>query len=174
VALIGIAFAVTAFPVMASAAADGDRARFTRLVATNLITITVLTVGAAIGLYLVGGFAIEFFLGGEAFDADDVATTTLLLGAFALSVPLEAATHLLSRAIYSTRNTILPVIASVVGLVVTVGAVNALIEGQGILALPFGFAAGLAAKVAVLGVALVFRVRSVGNDPGTDARPAGP
>ena len=162
VALIGIAFAVTAFPVMAAAAADGDRARFTRLVVTNLLTISVLTIIAAIGLYLVGGFAIEFFLAGAAFDADDVATTSLLLGAFALSVPLEAATHLLSRAIYSTRNTILPVIASVVGLGVTVLAVNALLNDQGVLALPLGFAAGLAAKVAVLGIAIVFRLGRVG------------
>lgn len=163
VALIGIAFAVTAFPVMAAAAADGDRARFTRLVATNLVTITVLTTLAAIGLYLVGGLAIEFFLGGEAFDAADVATTSLLLGAFALSVPLEAVTHLLSRAIYSTRNTILPVIASVVGLAVTVLAVNALLDEQGVLALPLGFAAGLVAKVAILGLALVVRLRTVGD-----------
>ncbi|MEA2025996.1 MAG: lipid II flippase MurJ, partial [Chloroflexota bacterium] len=169
VALIGIAFAVTAFPVMSAAAAAGDRKRFTRLVVTNLITITVLTVGAAIGLYLVGGFAIELFLGGEAFDADDVARTSLLLGAFALSVPLEAATHLLARAIYSTRNTILPVIASVTGLIVTVGAVNLLLDEHGIVALPLGFAAGLTGKVAVLAVALVFRVRTVGADPGVDA-----
>lgn len=171
VALIGIAFAVTAFPVMSAAAADGDRKRFTRLVVTNLITISVLTVGAAIGLYLVGGFAIELFLGGEAFDADDVARTSLLLGAFALSVPLEAATHLLARAIYSTRNTILPVIASVTGLIVTVGAVNLLLDEHGIVALPLGFAAGLAAKVVVLAIALVFRVRTVGANPSTGPGP---
>lgn len=172
VSLIGIAFSVAAFPVMAAAASDGDRTRFSRLVATNLVTITLLSTGAAIGLYLVGGFAIELFLGGEAFDAEDVALTTLLLGAFALSVPLEAATHLLSRAIYSTRNTILPVTASVVGLVVTVGMVNALTAAHGIVALPLGFAAGLAAKVGVLGIAVVFRVRSVGRDSGIDVGPA--
>lgn len=163
VALIGIAFAVTAFPVMSAAAADGDRRRFARLVVTNLITITVLTVVAAIGLWLVGGFAIDLFLGGEAFDADDVATTTLLLGAFALSVPLEAATHLLARAIYSTRNTIIPVTASVAALIVTVTAVNALLDEHGVVALPLGFAIGLAVKVAVLGVGVVFRVRTVGR-----------
>ena len=55
VSLIGIAFSVAAFPVMASAAAAGDRARFVRLVATNLVTITVLTVFAAVVLALVGG-----------------------------------------------------------------------------------------------------------------------
>jgi putative peptidoglycan lipid II flippase len=164
VSLIGIAFAVAAFPVMSAAAADGDRPRFTRLVFTNLTTITVLTIGAAIGLWLVGGFAIELFLGGEAFDAEDVATTTLLLNAFAISVPLEAVTHLLARAIYSTRNTILPVAASVLGLIVTVLAVGALTAEHGIVALPLGFAAGQAAKVAVLLVALVYRLPSVGRE----------
>ncbi len=170
VALIGVAFAVTAFPVMSAVAADGDRARFTRLVATNLVTITVLTLIAAVGLWLVGGFAVELFLGGEAFDAEDVQLTTMLLGAFALSVPLEAMTHLLSRALYSTNNTILPVIASVTALVVTVITVNLLLDEQGVVALPLGFAAGLAAKVGVSGVALVFRLRTVGTAPSVEAR----
>ena len=169
VALIGVAFAVTAFPVMSAVAADGDRARFTRLVATNLVTITVLTLIAAVGLWLVGGFAVELFLGGEAFDAEDVQLTTMLLGAFALSVPLEAMTHLLSRALYSTNNTILPVIASVTALVVTVVTVNLLLDEQGVVALPLGFAAGLGAKVGVSGVALVFRLRTVGTAPSVDA-----
>ena len=169
VALIGIAFAVTAFPVMSAAAADGDRRRFVRLVLTNLVTISVLTVGAALGLWLVGGFAIELFLGGEAFDADDIETTTILLSAFALSVPLEAATHLLARAIYSTRNTIIPVTASVAALVVTVTAVNTLIDEHGVVALPIGFGVGLGVKVAVLAVGLVFRVRTVGPSEGTAA-----
>ena len=166
VALIGVAFAVTAFPVMSAAAADGDRARFTRLVVTNLITVSVLSLGAAVGLWLVGGFAVELFLGGEAFDADDVELTTMLLGAFALSVPLEAVTHLLSRALYSTSNTILPVMASVAGLVVTVLTVNLLLDEHGIVALPLGFVAGLAAKVMVSAVALAFRLRTVGTAPG--------
>jgi putative peptidoglycan lipid II flippase len=168
VSLVGIAFAVAAFPVMAAAASDGDRPRFARLVATNLATITLLTVAAAIGLYVVGGLAIESFLGGEAFDAEDVALTTALLGAFALSAPLEAVTHLLARAVYSTRNTILPVIASVAGLAVTVAAVSVLTAEHGIVALPLGFAAGQAAKVVLLGIALVLRLPSVGGaDPGT-------
>jgi putative peptidoglycan lipid II flippase len=166
VALIGVAFAVTAFPVMSAAAADGDRVRFTRLVATNLVIISVLTVFAAVGLWLVGGLAIDLFLGGAAFDAEDVELTTMLLGAFALSVPLEAVTHLLSRALYSTSNTILPVAASVVGLVVTVLTVNLLLDAHGIVALPFGFAAGLAAKVVVSSIALAFRLRTVGTAPG--------
>ena len=135
---------------------------------TNLVTISLLTTAAAVTLWLVGGRAVEALLGGEAFDAEDVATTTMLLGAFALSVPLEAVIQLLSRAIYSTHDTILPVLASVTGLVVTVGTVELLADPRGIVALPLGFAAGLAAKVTLLLVAVRRRVSTVGR-PGRGA-----
>jgi peptidoglycan biosynthesis protein MviN/MurJ (putative lipid II flippase) len=112
-------------------------------------------------LWLVGRQAIELLLGGEAFDAEDVATTTMLLGAFALSVPLEALIQLLSRAIYSTHDTILPVLASVTGLVVTVGAVELLADSRGIVALPLAFAAGLAVRLVLLLAALAVRTRRI-------------
>ena len=162
VSLVGIAFAVAAFPVMARAASDGDGARFRRLVLVNLATIALLTSLAAIGLIVVGGLAIELFLGGEAFDAEDVALTTQLLAVFALAVPFEAVSHLLSRAVYSTRNTILPVAASLLGLGVTVAVVLLLAPGIGIVALPTGFVAGQATEVVLLLGAIVVRSRSVG------------
>ncbi len=165
VSLIGIAFSVAAFPILAGAAAAGDRARFTRLVVTNLVTISLLTTAAAVTLWLVGGRAVEVLLGGEAFDAEDVATTTMLLGAFALSVPLEALIQLLSRAIYSTHDTILPVLASVTGLVVTVATVELLADTRGIVALPLGFAAGLAVRLVLLLGALAVRTRRIGVRP---------
>jgi putative peptidoglycan lipid II flippase len=163
VSLVGIAFAVAAFPVMATAATDGDRARFRRVVLTNLTTIIVLTALAALGLILVGGLAIELFLGGEAFDAEDVELTTQLLVVFALAVPFEAASHLLSRAVYSTRNTILPVAASLIGLGVTVGTVLVLAPELDMVALPLGFVTGQATEVALLLAAFAVRVRSVGS-----------
>jgi putative peptidoglycan lipid II flippase len=161
VSLIGVAFSVAAFPVLSAAYAAGDRARFAGLVRTNLLTITVLTVGAAVALAVVAELAISVLLGGEAFDAEDVALTTLLLGAFAISVPLESATHLLARAVYATHNTILPVIASIVGLVTTIVTANLLAAPVGLVALPLAFAAGMAAKVSVLGVVVTVRTRGM-------------
>jgi putative peptidoglycan lipid II flippase len=170
VSIIGAAFAVAAFPVLATAVAAGDRQRFVRVVATNFITIGVLTVGAAIALWLLGGLAIELFLGGEAFDAEDAATTTLLLGVFALSVPLESLNQLLSRSVYSTHNTILAVLASLAGLAVTVAGVTALSDSQGIVALPLGFALGQGARMVLLLGALALRIPHVGlrESPGND------
>jgi putative peptidoglycan lipid II flippase len=171
VSIIGVAFSVAAFPVMAAAASAGERARFRRLVATNAATIGVLTVGAAITLVLVGGLAIEVFLGGEAFDAEDVATTTLLLGAFALSVPLEALNQLFARAVYSTHDTILPVLASLAGLLVTVVSVSVLADAEGIVGLPLGFAIGQGTRLVLLVGALALRLPTIGRGRPPARRP---
>jgi putative peptidoglycan lipid II flippase len=162
VSLIGVAFSVAAFPVLAAAAAAGDRPRYIRLVTTNLATITLATTAAALLLYVVAGTVVRVFLGGEAFDAEDVRTTSLVIGAFTLSIPLESVTHLLSRAIYATHNTLMPVAASIAGLIATVGTVELLVPTSGIVALPLGFTAGQGVKVLILAAALVIRTRTVG------------
>jgi putative peptidoglycan lipid II flippase len=169
VSIIGAAFAVAAFPVLATAAADGQWSRFRRVVVTNALTIGLLTVAAAVTLVVLGGLAIELFLGGESFDAEDIATTTLLLGAFALAVPPEALAQLLSRAVYATHDTILPVLASLAGLAVTVITVEWLSDAQGATALPLGFAAGQGIRMLLLVGALVLRLRRVGGRGGDGA-----
>ncbi len=158
VALIGIAFSVAAFPVLSRVAATGDAPRFRSLVRDNVLTIGALSVAAAVSLALVAGLAIGAFLGGGRFDDQDVATTTALLTVFAVSVPLEALTHVLTRAIFATHHTLLPVVASVVGLLAIIGAVELLRPSQGLMALPIGFAAGMAVKVVMLLVTLRHRI----------------
>ncbi|MFN8621865.1 MAG: lipid II flippase MurJ [Chloroflexota bacterium] len=159
VSLVGVAFSVAAFPVLAAAVASGDRARFVRTVGVNTLTIGALTTVAGVLLLVLGERIVGIFLGGDAFDDADVALTGAILGAFALSVPLEALTHLLARAVYATRNTLLPVLASLAGLAVTVVTVELLKDGQGLVALPLSFAAGQGVKVLLLGLALLVRIR---------------
>jgi peptidoglycan biosynthesis protein MviN/MurJ (putative lipid II flippase) len=161
VSVIGIAFALAAFPSLSAAYAAGDRRAFVGRLTTGLLSVTVLTVGAAIALAMVGRLAIEVFLGGGAFDAEDVALTAGVLAAFAISVPFESLTHLLSRAIYATRNTVLQVLSSLAALGVTVLATLTLVEPMGVAAIPIGFAIGNAAKVALLGLALLIRLRTL-------------
>ena len=75
-----------------------------------------------------GELGIGILLGGGAFDAADVALTGSLLAAFAISVPFESLSHLLSRAIYATRHTMLQVLASIAGLAVTIVATLVLVD----------------------------------------------
>jgi putative peptidoglycan lipid II flippase len=159
VSLIGIAFSVAAFPVLSRVASSGDRGGFGRLVRDDVLLIGGLSVLAGLALALVSGLAIRLLLGGEAFDEEDVAITTTLLVAFAISVPLESLTHVLARSIYATRHTLLPVVASVVGLAVIVVTLEALRGSEGLVAVPVAFAAGMAARVAILVVALAWRTR---------------
>jgi putative peptidoglycan lipid II flippase len=159
VSVLGVAFALAAFPALSKAHAVGDRAGFLRVLGANLVSIAVITTAAAIALAIVGELGIRLLLGGGAFDAADVARTSALLVAFAISIPFESVTHLLSRAIYATRHTVLQVLASLAGLGITVLATWLLLPSLGVIAIPIGFAIGMAAKVALLGLALLVRLR---------------
>jgi hypothetical protein len=94
-----------------------------------------------------------------------------VLAVFAISVPLESLTHLLSRAIYATRNTILPTLASIAGFVATVISAQALVPRIGLAAIPAGFAIGMGLKVAILAAALVPRIAGIGAVPVGARRP---
>ena len=161
VSLVGIAFALAVFPALSTAYATGDRRGFLQIVVTNLASITLVTLASAIGLVVLGEVAIRVLLGGGAFDAEDVAMTASVLAAFAISVPFESLSHLLSRAIYATRHTILQVLASLAGLAITVAATLLLVDGVGIIAIPLGFAIGQAGKTVLLALALWIRIRTL-------------
>ncbi|MGH2357089.1 MAG: murein biosynthesis integral membrane protein MurJ [Candidatus Limnocylindria bacterium] len=165
VSLIGVSFSLAAFPTLASAFAARDRRRFGAGLATNLVAISVLTGASAVALYLLSGVAIGVLLGGGAFDAADIALTSTVLAAFAISVPFESLTHLLSRAIYATHNTLLQVLASLGGFGLTVAVTGLLAPRIGITAIPLGFAAGQVARVALLSLALAWRLRAFGGEP---------
>ncbi len=167
VSLIGVAFSLAAFPALAAAYAAGDRPAFSRLVRTNILTIGALTVGAAIGLAVVGGVAIDALLGGGAFDADDVARTAAVLAAFAISVPFESLGHLVSRAIYATRHTLLQVVATLSGFAVTIVATLALVDSLGVVAIPIGFSLGSAVRLVLLLAVLLPRIRRMPVAPPT-------
>ncbi|MCA1570549.1 MAG: hypothetical protein LC798_09600 [Chloroflexi bacterium] len=159
VSLIGVAFSLAVFPALSMAHAVDDRRGFLRLVRTNLVSIALLTTVAALVLAAVGELAIRVLLGGGAFDAEDVTLTSAVLAAFAISIPFESLTHLLSRAIYATRNTLLQVLASLAGLGITVLSTQLLVGELSVVAIPIGFAIGQAGKVVLLALAVTIRMR---------------
>ena len=86
-----------------------------------------------------------------------------MVAAFALSIPFDALAYPLSRGLYATHDTLRQVIASFAGL----GGGRArdrrpLVPSQAILAIPFGYAAGMIAKDVLLAVFLAGRVRRIG------------
>jgi len=161
VSLIGVSFSLAVFPVLAGAFAAGDGGAFRGVLAKNVITIALLTVVAAVGLFVLSGVLVEVLLGGGKFGPDDVARTSMLVAAFALSIPLDALAYPLSRGLYATHDTIRQVTSSFAGLGAVVLVTQSLIQPLGILAIPFGYAAGLLIKDSLLGLFLASRVRRI-------------
>ena len=163
VSLIGMSFAIAAFPAMSAAYAAGDRRGFARVFGINFATIGILSTCAAVGLLIVGGFVIRTVLGGGQFDSEDVARTTLVLAVFTASIPLESLTNLMARAMYATHNTLLPTIAAVSGFVATVVSAQVLSHSLGLAVIPAAYSIGMGTRVLILAVVLAPRMARIGR-----------
>jgi putative peptidoglycan lipid II flippase len=157
--LIAIPFSLAIFPVLSLAYADQDLATFRRLLRRNVLTIGSLTALAGAGLFVLSGVVVEVLLGGGKFGPEDVARTSAVVAAFAISIPFDALAYPLSRGLYATHDTIRQVAASFVGLGVIVVVSQAIVPTAGILAIPLSYAAGMAVKDALLAFFLVGRLR---------------
>jgi putative peptidoglycan lipid II flippase len=167
VSLIGVAFSLAVFPTLSAAFADGDIGTYRAVLRRNLLTIGLLTVTSGIALFLLSGILVDVLLGGGKFGPDDVALTASVVAAFAISIPFDALAYPLSRGLYATHDTIRQVISSFAGLGVVIVVSQALVGPLGILAIPLSYAAGMAAKDALLAMFLVGRVRRIGQPEAT-------
>jgi putative peptidoglycan lipid II flippase len=161
--VIGAQFAIAAFPALAAAADLGDRRAFRKVFGTNLATIAVLSTGAALGVLSLGWLAVRILLAGGEFDAQDVSITTMLVVVFAVSIPLESVVELLARAIYATKNTIVPTAASVASFVALFITAQALAPSAGLVAIPAAYGVGMGVKLVILAIALAPRMDRIGR-----------
>lgn len=159
--LIGAPFSLAVFPTLSAAFAEGDGATFRAVLGRNLITIAALTTIAAVALFVLSGTLVTLLLGGGRFGPDDVTLTTTVVAAFALSIPFDALAYPLSRGLYATHDTVRQAASSFVALAVVVVVSSALVGPIGILAIPLGYAAGMAAKDLLLAILLARRLTAL-------------
>jgi putative peptidoglycan lipid II flippase len=163
VQVIAIAFSLAVFPVLSQAYADGDGPAFRRILIRNVATIGGLTILAAIAMAILARPLVSTLLGGGRFGPEAVALTSGLLLAFTISIPIDALSYPLSRALYATHNTIWQVAASIAGLAVLVAASQLLVPAIGVGGIALGYAIGGATKIVILAIAVVRRVRPIGR-----------
>ncbi|OIP58978.1 MAG: murein biosynthesis integral membrane protein MurJ [Candidatus Moranbacteria bacterium CG_4_9_14_3_um_filter_45_14] len=163
VSLIGITIATTTFPLLARSVADGTIESFRKALRTSFWLILGGSIFAAIVIFLIREPLIRIILGGGAFDQESVARTALVLGVFTLAMPTESLVHLLARAFYATKNTLIPVVLSIIGLVIAIGGAVYLTPRFGIVALPFSFFLASLTELILLLSLLPRRLRTVEN-----------
>lgn len=165
VSLFGIAFSIAIFPVLAEYADKGDRENYLKNFWKALRNILIFTIPSAIGLYLLSDLPIRIFLGGGKFSDENIMRTANVLAVFAFSIPTESLKHLLARSFYALKNTIIPVLISVLGLAVSIGFAFYKSKTIGILAIPYGFFLGSFSEIVCMGFVLHYKIRSTLKAP---------
>lgn len=163
VSLIGITLATTTFPLLSTHYVEKDFRAFRQALMKSLWLIGVGSVGAAVLMFLIREPLIRLTLGGGAFNEGAIVRTATLLGVFTLAMPTESLVHLLARAFYATKNTLIPVLLSLLGLALSVGFGLLLSPRLGLEALPLSFFIASFVEVVLLLIFLLFRLEALKN-----------
>lgn len=168
VSLIGITFSTTAFPIMAKAIADRSQQEFRKILKNSFWLILGGSTLTAICIFIIREPLIRIVLGGGAFSEEAILRTSIMLGVFTLAMPTESLRHLLARAYYATKNTVIPVVMSIIGLVIAIGGGYLLTPSLDILAIPVAFSAASLIELIFLLVLLPRRLRQLPSTPPLD------
>lgn len=163
VGVAGIALAQSAYSLMSQAAAKGELHRFAIYVRRGLATMFLLLVPASIALILASPIAARLVhLHADAWYP--VFRIALIL--YAVSATFESASHLLLRAFYALKNTVIPAVVVVGSAFLSVGVAWAFAGRSGVYALPLGYSLGQIAQALLLMILLMVEVNTRRRSPG--------
>lgn len=169
VSLIGITFSTTAFPMMAKAIADHSPEEFKKIFRNSFWLILGGSSLVAVVTFFIREPLIRLVLGGGAFGEEAIARTAAMLGVFVLAMPTESLRHLLARAFYATKNTVVPVVMSIIGLAIAIGGGYLLLPRFDILAIPISFFIASLVELIILLILLPRRIKHLPFAPQIDS-----
>lgn len=157
--IIGIALGTAILPALSRfiAREEGDEAQ--RLQSNAIELAMLLTVPAAVALFVTGSAFVRVFMQGGEFTADDAATTGMLVSGLVIGLPAYVLVKVLTPNFFARKDTRTPVITAAISLSVTV-ALNLffIFELQlGVLSLAIAGAIGAWTNTALLYAILVKR-----------------
>ncbi len=117
VRVIGVAFAVAAFPAFSKSFALNERKKFMSNFSSVICQVLFFIVPTSIIVFLLRAHIVRLVLGVEGFGWKETQLTAASLGIFAFSFFASALVHVLVRAFFSFQNTKTPVIASLISMV---------------------------------------------------------
>jgi putative peptidoglycan lipid II flippase len=127
VGLIGVSYAVAAFPALSEAAAKKEDDVFGQQVAAGLRRVLFFTIPLVAALFLLRAQAVRLALGAGNFDWTATIRTANALAAFLPSVPAQCVVALLARAFYARQDARTPLL---VGLFAEVAVVAGALVAQ--------------------------------------------
>lgn len=159
VSLIGIAIALSSFAKLSHLSAHENYSQFRAVLKESSLNILALTILSGGILAVIAKPLVTFFLGGGRFDEVAISTTALMISVYAISVPLESLMHLLARAHYALKNTMIPSLIQIFSIMSAMFISSILVPRYGLFALPLGFSAGFAIQCLVLSFSILYLLK---------------
>ncbi len=120
VRIIGVAFAVAAFPSFSKSLAGKNKEKFLESFSSVLRQALFFIIPISVIVFLLRAHIVRLVLGAEGFGWKETQLTAASLGIFAFSFFAAAIIHILVRAFFSFQDTRTPVIASLISMAVNI------------------------------------------------------
>jgi putative peptidoglycan lipid II flippase len=161
--LIGLSFALAAFPTLSSAYAKKDYQEFNQRLASTFKLITFAIVPLTALFIILRIQIVRVVLGAGAFDWQATQLTADALGLFAVSLFAQCLIALLSRAFFARHNTFIPLVAGLAAAIVNIFLCYILVEPFGVLGLALAFSISAILDFAVLMIVLRWHIGNWGE-----------
>ena len=148
--LMGTAIALVVFPTLAELYNAGDVSGLRQTAAKTLSIIWSLTIPAMVATVLLGRPLIVVLLQRGAFDANATNLVYATLVAFSIRIVSESTLEIVARLFYARHNTLVPMIAYLGWLVVTVALSYLLVTQLGVVGLALATSLGFTLLAGVL------------------------
>ncbi|MDO8512675.1 MAG: murein biosynthesis integral membrane protein MurJ [bacterium] len=162
IGLVGISFAVAAFPQLSRAVAENAPEIFSHTLIKTMRLILFLAVPLSAAMYLLRSEIVRVILGAGRFDWNDTKATFTVLSILVVSVFAQSLVPLLARAFFAMHDTKTPMVASIVTIIVNLVGAFFLGIQYGVVGLAWAFT--VASIVNFLILVVVLRTRLGGLD----------
>lgn len=163
VATIGISYALAVFPTLSEQAAVDDQKGFRDSFQETVRQVFFFIIPATVLFLLLRAQIVRAVLGSGAFDWADTVMTFETLRWLTYSLFAQTLMPLLARAFYACRDTVTPLLAGVLGDIITVISGISLMGLYGVVGLAAAFSIGSIAQVIALWLALRWRLGNLGE-----------
>jgi len=154
IGIIGISFAVAAFPTLSEFAANKDMEKFKKQLAITTRQILFFILPLTILFILLRAQIVRVLLGSGQFDWDDTIMTATTVGMFSVSLFSQCLLALYSRAFFALHNGRTPLYIAVISMLVTLCLSVTLKEYYGVAGLALGISLGSILQTALLWASL--------------------
>jgi len=118
--LVGNSFSTVAFSFLATSFSKNNQDKFSKIFSESFSKILIIILPASLLLFFFRDLVVKIILRVGSFGSADVALTAACLGLLSLGLFAQSLTLLTTKAFYAIHNTIMPALASIIGMAVNI------------------------------------------------------